>query len=176
MTADCIRGCWSYLPDCVNGFSLSVWLNYAVYPTQCEDYGIVSSLHSEEAGGFFFVTWTCGSTKMGFGIVDHIDGKYKNIEKVAPPLNTWTHYVFTVDYVHGNDPIMNMYQDGTLQSVSVQYWDGGDKPASDNPRNILIFGNRFVNDEYKHNSIDIDDVLLFDYSLDQSHVTLLFNA
>ncbi len=55
-------GCWSYIPGCVYGFSLSIWLKYAAYPPTCEDYGIVSSLHSTEAGGFTVGSWTCGGT------------------------------------------------------------------------------------------------------------------
>ncbi len=151
---------------------------FTAYPPDCNDYGIVSSLHSVEAGGFFFASWTCSGTTMGFGIVDHIDGKYKNIDHAAPGLNTWTHYVFTVDYIMGGDPIIKMYQDGIfLGAKSVGFWATGDKPPTSNPRNELVFGSRFVNvQENLDTVIDIDEVLLFDYSLEQSDVTLIFNA
>ncbi len=177
-TPDEPRGCWSYIPGCVNGFSLSLWLKYTVYPPNCDDYGIVSSLHSVEAGGFFLASYTCGGTEMSSGIVDHINGKYMSINNPAPPLSTWTHYVFVIDYVINGDPILKMYQNGIFLGLqSKAFWPAGDRVPTNDPKNVLIFGSRYADvEENLHTAADIDEVLLFDYILEQADVTLIFNA
>ncbi len=159
-------GCWRYIPECVNGMSLALWLKVTQIPTwNNRDHGIISTLNSGKGNGFFLAIWTfSGDLEIGFGIFDPNDGLYKLFTVSPISTGSWHHYVFDITYDTEN-PIFNGYFDSITKSSSIWSVNKGFSP-SDTFRDVIVFGNMYA--DYPNSympSVMIDEVLMFNYTL-----------
>ncbi len=176
-------GCWRFIPDCIDGLTVAIWIKFLaepVYKVPCVACGIISSFQHNKASGFSLTSWNCspGFKHISLAILDPYDGKYLYTATPLPTLNTWTHYVFTLDYVTSGNPMsmFKMYQNGVIVvSPLSNHYSVWDKPASIEIRDTLIFGNGFVDYDADHPNVVIDNVLMFNYSLNIAQVDKLYH-
>ncbi len=170
-------GCWRYIPDCTDGMSLALWLKVTTTPGEDNtDHGIMSTLNSNMGNGFFLTIFTyTGTLYLAYGIHDPMDGDYEIAYYEPADIGSWNHYVFDISYNSGN-PICNIYKDGNSTPFGTYSSNSGFSPSS-TPRGELVFGNMYADnpDSYMPSAI-IDEVLLFNYTLSHSDVTILFGT
>ena len=167
----------------MDGFSLALWIKFLDEPTidnPCLAHGIVSSFHSNKASGFSLTSWSCiGNFKhIVLGILDPYDGKFLYKGDTLPNLNIWVHYVFTLDYVPGGNhaTMFDVYKNGVIvASPQSNHWPPFDQPASVETRDILVFGRGLVDADADRPKVVIDNVLVFNYSVNAAEVYLLYN-
>ncbi len=178
-------GCWRFVPDCTDGFSLALWIKFLDEPTlddPCHAHGIISSFQSNKASGFTLTSWNCipaGSFKhIALGILDPYSGKFLYKGDILPSLNTWAHYVFTLDYVPNgyHATMFNVYKNGVIVTSPLSHhWPPFDQPASAETRDILVFGRGLVDADADRPKVVIDNVLIFNYSVNVAEVDLLYH-
>ncbi len=151
-------------------------MKFNAYPGGCNDYGVISSFNQGLGGGFFLVTWNCGSNLMGFGIREPDTGTVKHVQTAMPSLGVWTHHVYTMGYSLGVAPNIKLYLDGSFETETLLSCCSG--TASNTVRDILIFGNRYA-DTYQTNmyypEMIIDDVTIFEYILSPAEAAMIYN-
>ncbi len=108
---------------------------------------------------------------LSFNIIDPMDGKWWHIKGDPLNIGTWNYYTFTMDYIIDVGPSFKIYKDGYFLK------DGADLYDTLNPKkgrmDKLVFGNFFTDYDHYNPSIEMDDVTIFDYSLDGSQISLL---
>ncbi len=171
-------GCWRHIDGCVDGLSLSIWMKFNAYPTECRDYGIISSLNENLGNGFFLLTWNCGSSLMGFGIREPDTGTSKHVQTSMPSLGVWCHHVYTMAYNLGTTPSIKLYIDGSFETDTVIECCQSDATASNTIRDVLIFGNRYADNYqtyYYYSHMIIDDVAIFEHILSPAEAAMIYN-
>ena len=174
-------GCWRDIPNC-NGMSLALWLKFNAYPTTKEEfYGIVSSLETGLANGFFLRMWdhtTYGGKELTFGFLRSGSTEGVWVDSAFPTLGVWSHWVYTMSYI--GSPHIKAYKDGVPATVN-EYECCSIFGASDfGTKERLAFGNYFVDDivggHPYYPDIVIDDVLIFDFILSAAEVSMVYNV
>ena len=170
-------GCWRYIPDCTEGMTLALWLKVTTLPgVDNSDHGIISTLHSNKGNGFFLCIFTySGNLYVGYGIYDPFQGSYEIFYYNPVSIESWGHYVFDITYNSGS-PTFNFYMDGSTTTGTVDSYDAGFTP-SDTPRDVLVFGNMYADNPDSHMpSVMIDEVLMFNYTLNSDEVAILYGT
>ncbi len=172
-TTGCRRGCWGFLPNCTNGITLGLWFKATEIPTDSKKYGLVSSFQSGKAGGFSQATWMANKRYIGFQFIDPYNGKNWYIGEEFPEAGEWHYYVYAFDYNPGSKPNIRIFKDGIPTANGAYRFNGGDEPADGGRRDMMVFGNFYVDDIHNRLKGLIDNVILFEQSLMESQIVLL---
>ncbi len=175
-------GCWTYIRDCANGFSVALWIKPNSQPNDSDLRGVLGSLTGGVTNGFsVYYKKENGFAQMRFTVRDYIKQKIYLITKGHfPSTGEWAHYTFTyyfpsptqgpilIGYVNGN-----MFPDLTVYTISQSH------PGTE--CNRLVVGWFFTNLDpptttsplTEYADVVIDDVMIFETVLTGSEAEQL---
>ncbi len=174
-------GCWTHVRDCINGFSVTLWLKPNSQPTDNYLRGIVSTITAYNTNGFaVYYIKDSGVAKIGFTVRDYVKDKAYSIEGPFTDTGKWTHYTFTCNFPSTSQgPTLigfknsNIFPDLTRSSITKSY--------QDNDCNRLVSGWYFIGDApftyslSKYADVVIDDIFIFEGVLSESEAGQAMN-
>ena len=111
---------------------------------------------------------------LSFQMIDPTDGKWWYLRGEQLTIGTWNYYTYTMDYTESG-PLIKIYMDGNFIREGAVLYETLNQtmPLSMERMDTLVFGNFYTDVNHYNPNIEVDDVTIFEYSLDEEQVDLL---